>query len=107
MDQLIIVETTVASEPVARKMASTLVEAKVSACVQIVGPIESHYHWKNTMKMDKEYLVRAKTAQSRVLDCIEAIKKAHPYELPGILVTPVGGANKPYADWVAEFVKKK
>jgi periplasmic divalent cation tolerance protein len=104
--QLIMVETTVASEPVARRMAAVLIEKKVAACVNVEGPIESHYAWKGTVKADKEFIVRAKTTQARLLDCIEAIKKEHPYELPSILALPVIGANKPYADWVSEFVKK-
>jgi len=105
-NQLMIVETTVASEPVARHMASVLVEKKLAACVHVNGPVESNYSWKGSVKTDKEFVVRAKTTQQRVLEVIDAIKKEHPYELPSILVLPVGGSNKPYADWVAEQVKK-
>jgi periplasmic divalent cation tolerance protein len=87
-------------------MAAVLIEKRLAACVNISGPAESHYAWKGTVKADKEFLLRAKTTQERVLECIEAIKKEHPYELPSILLIPVGGANKPYADWVADYVKK-
>ena len=105
-NQLLIVETTVASEPVARRMASVLVDKKIAACVNIQS-VESHYQWKGTMKADKEFLLHIKTTQERVLECIETVKKEHPYELPSILVIPVIGANKPYADWIAEYVKNR
>ena len=104
-DQLIMVETTVASEPVARRIASVLVDKKLAACVHI-NAVESHYKWKNTIKMDKEFCVRVNTTQQRVIECIEEIRKEHPYELPAIIVLPVVGANKPYMDWVVEYVKK-
>ncbi|MEK6823125.1 MAG: divalent-cation tolerance protein CutA [Nanoarchaeota archaeon] len=104
-EQLIMVETTVASEPVARRIASVLVDKKLAACVHI-NAVESHYKWKNTIKMDKEFCVRATTTQARVVDCINEVRKEHPYELPAIIVLPIVGSNKPYADWVAEYVKQ-
>ena len=103
--QLMLVETTVASEPVARKMAADLIKAKVAACVHVDGPIESHYEWKKTMKADKEFVVRARTVAGRLQDCIAAMKKSHTYDVPGIIILPVLGSNKPYAEWISEATK--
>jgi len=104
--QLVIIQTTVASDMDARKIATSLLSKKLAGSVHIHGPVETHYMLKGKEKSDDELVVRATTQAERIIDCINDVKANHKYAVPAILVLPVGGANKPYADWVAEQTTK-
>jgi periplasmic divalent cation tolerance protein len=50
MEGFIQVTTTTETKADAERIALALVEARLAACVQIVGPIESIYRWKGRIE---------------------------------------------------------
>jgi len=50
MEGFIQVSTTTERKEDAERIAWSLVEARLAACVQILGPIESIYRWKGKSK---------------------------------------------------------
>ena len=56
-----IVLTTIGQKPDAEKLALQLVERRLAACVNIVGPIRSVYRWKQQISNEPEYLLVIKT----------------------------------------------
>jgi len=95
-----VVYTTIDSIQDARKMAKTLVEEQLVACVNIIPKIESVYRWKGKIENDEEIILIAKTIDNNVKKTIQRIKSLHTYELPDIIVLPIIGGHKEYLDYI-------
>jgi len=99
------IETAVGSESAAASLAAALVEERLAACVQILGPMASTYRWKGAMERSTEWLCRAKTTAPRSRAAIARIRELHSYEQPEILVIAVASGDEDYLEWVEEQVK--
>jgi len=86
----------------ARRIAHTLVEERLVACVNIIPKGESYYRWKGKIENEKEIVIIAKTVDKNVKKTLQRIKKLHPYELPDIIVLPIIGGIKEYLDYIVE-----
>lgn len=104
MIETVQVLTAVGSEQEAEVIAAELVEARLAACVQIVGPIQSRYRWQGRIERTEEWLCLAKTTAERGPDVVAEIARIHSYETPEIVVTPIIGGAAPYLDWIASEV---
>ena len=96
-----VVYTTVGNIQDARKIAHTLVEEQLVACVNIIPNIESVYSWKGKIEEDNEILLIAKTTDANVKKTIKRIKVLHSYNLPDIIVLPIIGGLKDYLDYIS------
>ena len=94
--------TTVASEAEANRIGLTLVERRLAACVQIIGPITSRYRWQGNVEQAEEWQCLSKTEASRYQEVEDAIRELHSYEEPEILAIPILAASKGYLDWITE-----
>jgi periplasmic divalent cation tolerance protein len=84
------------------RMARALVGSHLAACVQIVGPVQSHYRWRGRIERAREWLLLIKTRAARVAEIEAAVRQEHPYTLPEMLVVPVQGGFGPYLDWLQQ-----
>jgi periplasmic divalent cation tolerance protein len=100
MPDYIQVVTTVSREEDARQIARTLVEQRLAACVQIVGPITSIYRWQGAIETSQEWQCWAKSRRELYPRIEEAVRKVHPYEVPEILAVPVLAGSESYLKWV-------
>lgn len=86
----------------AESLARAIVDARLAACVNIVGGVRSVYRWQDAVQADDEALLLVKTADDR----FEALKRFvlahHPYELPEIIAVKLSAAHTPYLAWVLE-----
>ncbi|MEN6404996.1 MAG: divalent-cation tolerance protein CutA [Thermoguttaceae bacterium] len=104
MPEYIELITTVERRDDARRIAQALVEKRLAACVQLVGPIESVYRWQGKIETTQEWQCRAKTRRDRY-DAVErAIREIHPYEVPEILAFPVVAGSADYLAWLDDAV---
>lgn len=101
---LIAVYTTTSTQEEARRIANTLVERQLVACVQI-NAIESFYRWGNAVQNDPEYRLMIKTTADRYPAVESAIRELHSYELPAIYAIEIESAYEPYAKWVEQCGK--
>jgi len=94
------VTTTLDSAEAAERLARAALEARVAACAQIEGPIQSMYWWKGTLESAREWRCTFKTAAGRY-EALEAlILRTHPYETPEILAYPVARGAADYLSWL-------
>jgi periplasmic divalent cation tolerance protein len=100
MKTYIQITTTTETKEQADKIARHLVETKLAACVQIIGPITSIYGWKGKVENAQEWLCMIKTREE-LFDKVEiAIKKMHSYETPEIVAVPIVKGSKEYLTWI-------
>lgn len=92
--------TTVANRSDAETLATTLLERKLAACVNILGPIHSLYHWQGAIERADEFLLIIKTSTAS-LDALEqAVLQLHPYDTPEFLALEAVAASEAYAAWL-------
>ena len=98
------VTTTAPDETVASSIAGALLDQRLAACVQVIGPIRSRYRWEGRVEDATEWLCVAKTTDAVAAQVTAAIIAVHPYDVPEVLVSPVTGGHGAYLDWVATEV---
>ena len=104
MTEYIQVVTTTEQREDAERIARALVEERLAACVQVVGPITSTYRWRGTIETAQEWQCWAKSRHD-LYDAIEkTISRLHPYEVPEILAVPVLAGSASYLAWLNEQV---
>jgi periplasmic divalent cation tolerance protein len=94
--------TTIDSVDAAQRLARGVVEARVGACAQIVGPITSVYRWKGEVRSDPEWQVWIKTTTARLDELAEHLRANHPYDVPELVATPIIGGSPSYLKWVTQ-----
>lgn len=100
MKSYIQISTTTETKEEAQKIARYLVEQKLTACVQISGPIESTYRWKGKVEIATEWLCLIKTRESLFGRVETAIKKLHSYETPEVISVPFVNGSVEYLKWL-------
>ena len=98
-----IVLTTIGSETDAFGLATTLVDERLAACVNVLPSMVSIYRWKGSVERDNEHQIVIKTSADRLAALEVRLRQLHPYELPEFLVLDVGGGAA-YLAWVRESV---
>jgi periplasmic divalent cation tolerance protein len=106
MPDYIQVLTTTATKEDAQRIAQALVESRLAACVQVLGPITSTYRWQGTEETSEEWLCQIKTRRDLFDTLEEAIRRIHPYEVPEILALPVVAGSQKYLAWLEGEVQR-
>ncbi len=99
---MLLVLTTLPDEETARRIARDMVERGLAACVSIGAPIRSVYRWQGEIEEAVEIPLTLKTADARYDALEQALRAAHPYELPEIVALPVARGLDAYLHWVDE-----
>ena len=106
MTDYIQVITTTATHDEAEIIARALVEERLAACTQIVGPITSIYRWEGQIETSQEYQCWAKSRVELFAQIEAAIHRLHPYQVPEILAIPVLEGSDDYLKWLEGEVKR-
>ncbi len=101
-----LVITTTGSRTEAEKIAGAVVERRLAACVNIVGPIQSTYRWQGKVESAEEYLLLIKTTNTAFERVREAIRELHSYELPECIEVVIEGGSAEYLAWIEENVER-
>lgn len=100
-EQAVWIYVTAPDETVARHLAVTLVEERLAACANILGPISSVYWWDGKVNCEAEIAIFFKTMGSSVAALSERAQALHPYECPCIIALPICGGNPDFLRWIA------
>ncbi|HEX8690491.1 MAG TPA: divalent-cation tolerance protein CutA [Solirubrobacterales bacterium] len=104
MAEYLQVLTSAGSEEEAERIAVALVERRLAACVQTIGPVASRYRWQGEVETAREWLCLAKTEAGRYPELEAAIRELHSYEEPEIVATPIVAGSQGYLDWLGASV---
>ncbi len=97
-------DTTVAEQAEAKRIAAALVAKQLAACVQVSGPVESTYRWKDQIEKSQEWVCTIKTQHSLFDDVASAIRELHAYNEPEIIALPIVDGSQGYLDWISQSV---
>ena len=100
-----LVLTTTGSRDEARRIAESLVDRKLAACVNIVPGVLSIYRWKEKREEANEWLLLIKTTASAFEHVRDTIKQMHSYELPECLCLAIEDGSPEYLQWLGESVE--
>lgn len=100
-----VVLVTCGSEEEGLKIARTLVEERLAACVNLLPTIRSIYRWEGKTCDEKEWLLIIKTKKERFEDLEEKVKSLHSYSVPEIIGLPIVEGSSSYLQWLEEMTK--
>ena len=100
-----IVLTTTGSREEAGRIAQALVERRLAACVNLVGPITSLYRWQDKVEKAEEFLLLIKTDADSFPDVRDAIQELHSYDLPECVALAIEAGSAEYLDWIGDSVE--
>jgi periplasmic divalent cation tolerance protein len=106
MAEYIQVLTTVDSAEDGARLGRSIAEARLAACVQIVGPIRSLYWWQGSLDDAQEWQLLIKTTAERFTALERHIKANHSYDTPEIIATPILAGSPEYLNWVSEETRQ-
>jgi periplasmic divalent cation tolerance protein len=98
------VTTTLPDREAARRLGTRLVEERLAACAQVLGPVSSVYRWQGEVETATEWYCHLKTTAARVSAMVSRIRALHPYETPEIIALPVAEGDPAYLRWIEESV---
>jgi periplasmic divalent cation tolerance protein len=99
--------STVPDRDAAKKIADTLVNEHLAACVNIMPPGDSIYPWKGKICCDKEHVIFIKTTGTLVSEAFTRIKQIHSYEVPELIAVQIGAVSDDYWAWMQAWLKTK
>ncbi len=106
MTDKIVVLVTCGSANEAGRIARSLVEQKLAACVNILEvPVRSIYRWKEKVESAREMLLIIKSSRKRFVALQNAIRKLHSYDMPEIIALPIEKGSRDYLAWLAESIR--
>ncbi len=98
--------TTLPDRDTANRIGRRLVEERLAACAQVVGPVASVYWWQGEVETAGEWYCHLKTTASRVDALMDRLRQLHPYETPEIVALPVTEGDPAYLRWIAASVER-
>jgi periplasmic divalent cation tolerance protein len=100
MSDIVSVYAVFADAAEAGRIARMAVEERLAACVNILGPCRSIYRWQGKIEQADEVAAIFKTRADSASALVDRIAALHSYDVPAVVVWPVGHAPGAYANWV-------
>ncbi len=96
---MLIAWTTVATRGEADALAAGIVAANLAACVQVAGPVVSHYRWQGKVERTEEFRLTLKFLPSQLLALEAHVLRHHPYATPEWIVVRAEHVGEKYLSW--------
>lgn len=97
---VLLVLTNCPDEATAAKIRRELVEERLAACVNQLGPVQSTYRWQGSVEEAGEITLLIKTTRGRYAALESRIRQLHPYSVPEIVAIAVERGAPDYLSWV-------
>ena len=99
-DRIVVAFTTVPDAEAGARIARTLVEERLAACVSRVPGLVSIYRFEGAVHEDGEHLLVIKTTRGRMADLDRRLHELHPYQVPELVALDAEHAGAKYAEWL-------
>jgi periplasmic divalent cation tolerance protein len=85
----------------AERIARTLVDERLVACVNLLPGVTSVYRWQGEVETGEEVLMLAKTTGAGLAALTARIAALHPYDVPEVISLDITGGLPAYLEWIA------
>lgn len=96
--------TTVGTGADAERLAAETVADGLAVCVQIDGPIVSHFRWEGKPERVEEFRLCFKVLEPRRDALRDRVLGAHPYDTPEWVVVQAEEVGEKYLSWAKATV---
>jgi periplasmic divalent cation tolerance protein len=104
--EFVVVLVTASSAEEGARLGRALVEERLAACANVIGPIRSIYRWQGAVEEAEERLVVLKARAADVPALETRVRALHSYEVPEVLALPVTAGSAPYLAWLADATER-
>jgi periplasmic divalent cation tolerance protein len=104
---LVMVYMTAASAAEAERIGRALVERRLAACANVLGPVRSFYWWDGKVQDEAEVAFVAKTRAELVPELTAAVRAMHSYEVPCVAALPIADGNPDFLAWIEAETRKE
>ena len=101
----IIVLVTAPNKEEAEKIAHSLLNERLIACANIIGPVHSLFWWQDKIDEAQEHIILMKTRKDLFSKLSEKVKSLHSYQVPEIIAIPIVEGFKPYMEWLESSLR--
>ena len=102
MPEHLLVLTTVPDEETAERIARTLVQERLAACVSRSSACQSSYWWQGKIAEEQEFMLYIKTLNARYPELEKKLVALHPYDVPEVIAIPLVKGFGKYLNWMEE-----
>ena len=81
-------------------LATSLVDERLAACVNVLPPMQSIYRWEGKVERATEQQLVIKTTGRQVEALKARLADLHPYDVPEVLVLPSSAGADSYLAWL-------
>ena len=99
---IVSVDAIFANEQEALRIGGAVVEERLAACANVLGPCHSIYRWQGKVETATEAAAIFKARADKADALVARIAELHSYDVPAIAIWPIDRAFPAYADWVNE-----
>ncbi len=103
MNMIQVITTTDTLES-AEQIIETLLERRLAACIQVSGPVHSHYTWQGKREKSREYLLFIKSRGDLYEELENNIRAMHHYDVPEIISVPITQGSQGYLSWLNSYL---
>ena len=106
-DEFVVVLVTASSADEAVQIGRALVEDRLAACANVVGPIRSIYRWEGAVEDAAEHLlvIKARAADFAALEAL--VRELHSYDVPEVIALPLRAGSAPYLAWLGDATRRE
>ena len=94
------VYVTVETRDEARAIGRAVVEARLAACANVIGAIDSVYWWQGEVQEATEAALVMKTRAALVERLVAKVKELHSYDCPCVVALPIEAGNADFLAWI-------
>jgi periplasmic divalent cation tolerance protein len=107
MPDYIEVHSTTDSREEADRICEAVVDARLAACAQVLGPMRSTYWWQGKVERADEYFLMMKTTREKFGDLARVIRENHSYEVPDIVAVSITDGIADYLGWISAETRER
>ncbi len=101
----VLVYSTAPSREVADRLARSMIEKKLAACVNMFDGMRSVYRWEGKIEEANEVSLLIKTTDDKLSSLQHFIHSEHPYYTPCCIEIPIEGGLPGYLQWLEDATR--